>query len=116
GRNVVVPIKIDGKGTYNDVYIDENQIKSAYGRNNLEKYLKNNNFEKIYTKKGTTLNERVRYPNIGNSITDTISQSNKNVKSDNVSTKYSIQENTNNTQELDNGSFSIETKPAWQKF
>ena len=116
GRNVVVPIKIDGKGTYNDVYIDENQIKSAYGRNNLEKYLKNNNFEKIYTKKGTTLNERVRYPNIGNSITDTISQSNKNVKSDNVSTKYSIQENTNNTQELDNSSFSIENKPTWQKF
>ena len=82
GRNIVVPIKIDGKGTYNDVYIDENQIKSAYGRNNLERYLKNNNFEKIYTKKGITLNERVQYPNIGNSIDNNIPQSTQNVKSD----------------------------------
>jgi len=40
--------------------------------------------------------------------TNTISQSNKNVKSDKVSTKYSIQENTNNTQELNNSSFSLE--------
>ena len=38
---------------------------------------------------------------------NTIPQSNKNVKSDNVSTKYSIQENINNTQGLDNSSFSI---------
>lgn len=95
GRNVVVPIKIDGKGTYNDVYIDENQIKSAYGRNNLEKYLKNNNFEKIYTKKGITLNERVQYPNIGNSTDDNISQKSDNVKL--PSTKYSMQKNQNNT-------------------
>lgn len=95
GRNIVVPIKIDGKGTYNDVYIDENQIKSAYGRNNLERYIKNNNFEKIYTKKGTTLNERVQYPNIGNSIDNNITNSKENVKL--PSTKYSMQENQNNT-------------------
>ena len=37
---------------------------------------------------------------------NTISQSNNNVKSE-VSTKYSMQENANNTQELDNSSFSI---------
>lgn len=90
GRNIVVPIKIDGKGTYNDVYIDENQIKSAYGRNNLERYIKNNNFEKIYTKKGTTLNEGVQYPNIGNSIDNNITNSQENVKLS--STKYSMQE------------------------
>ena len=40
--------------------------------------------------------------------TNNIQQSNKNVKFDNVSTKYSMQENTNNTQELDNSSFSYE--------
>ena len=95
GRNIVVPIKIDGKGTYNDVYIDENQIKSAYGRNNLERYIKNNNFEKIYTKKGTTLNEGVQYPNIGNSIDNNITNSQENVKL--LSTKYSMQEKKNDT-------------------
>lgn len=95
GRNIVVPIKIDGKGTYNDVYIDENQIKSAYGRNNLERYIKNNNFEKIYTKKGSTLNERVQYPNIGNSTGNNITQSNDNVKL--PPTKYSMQENQNDS-------------------
>ena len=51
GKEIVVPIQINGKGRYNDVFIDENQIKSAYGRNNLETYLKNNNFEQIYIKK-----------------------------------------------------------------
>ena len=43
--------------------------------------------------------------------TNTIPQSNKNVKSDNVSTKYSIQNNNNNTQELDDSSFSLEKLP-----
>lgn len=41
--------------------------------------------------------------------TNTISQSNKNVKSDNVSTKYSIQENKNNTQELTDSSFYLDS-------
>ena len=106
GRNIVVPIKIDGKGTYNDVYIDENQIKSAYGKNNLERYIKNNNFEKIYTKKGTTLNEGVQYPNIGNSIDNNITNSQENVKL--LSTRYSMQENQNNSQNNQNWQQHIE--------
>lgn len=40
-----------------------------------------------------------------------ISLSNNNVKSDTSSTKYSMQENKNNTQELDNGSFSFTNLP-----
>ncbi len=79
-NNIVVPIRINGKGTYNDVYIEENQIKSAYGRRNLTKYIQNNNFEKIYTKKGTTLNEGVQYSNISNSSAKNISQSKEKVK------------------------------------
>lgn len=80
GRNIVVPIKIDGKGIYNNIYINENQIKSAYGRNNLSSYLNNNNFEKIYIKKGITLNEKVQYPNISNPNNNTLSQTSDKVK------------------------------------
>ena len=47
GENIVIPVKIDGKGTYNGVYIDENQILSVYGKKNLERYLSQNNFKCI---------------------------------------------------------------------
>lgn len=50
-RNIVVPVKINGKGTYNNVYIMQNQIKSAYGKNNLYSYIQNNQFKKIYEKR-----------------------------------------------------------------
>lgn len=64
GDSVIIPVKIDGKGTYNDVYIDENQIKTVYGKKNLEEYLARNNFELIYAKRSTALNEGVQFPNI----------------------------------------------------
>ena len=51
--------------------------------------------KRISQNRGTSAN--AFSTSLANSVTDTISQSNKNVKSDNVSTKYSIQENTNNT-------------------
>ena len=41
---------------------------------------------------------------------DNISQNNNNVKSDISSTKYSMQESTNNVEELDNSSFSFKQK------
>lgn len=66
GDNIIVPVKIDGKGTYNDVYIDENQILSVYGRKKLENYLAQNNFTRIY-KKGTALNPEVQFPDISSS-------------------------------------------------
>lgn len=50
-REIIVPVQINGKGLYNNKYICENQIKSIYGRNNLQEYIKINNFEQIYKKK-----------------------------------------------------------------
>lgn len=43
GDNIIVSVKIDAKGIYNNVYIDENQITSVYMKKNLENYIKNNN-------------------------------------------------------------------------
>ena len=48
---IIIPIQSNGKGLYNNKYIEENQIKSVYGRNNLQNYLIMNNFEQIYKKK-----------------------------------------------------------------
>ena len=79
GETVIIPVKIDGKGTYNDVYIDENQIQSAYGKKNLQSYLDRNNFELIY-KKSTALNEGVRYSNIGDALSNiTVAQDGEKV-------------------------------------
>lgn len=47
-REIIIPIQINAIGNYNDEYIKENQIKSVYGRNDLENYLKINDFEQIY--------------------------------------------------------------------
>ena len=47
---------------YNDIFISENQIKSIYGRNNLNNYIGKNNFEQIYIKnKELDFNERIQY-------------------------------------------------------
>ena len=78
GNAIIVPVKIDGKGTYNNVYIDENQILSVYGKSNLENYLQKNNYQKIYPKKGTTLKERVQYPDISDSSKDSVPQNQQN--------------------------------------
>ena len=80
GENIVIPVKIDGKGTYNDVYIDENQVLSAYGKKNLQSYLERNNFELVYTKKETALNEGVQYSNIGDFSANTLSHDQEDVK------------------------------------
>lgn len=79
GDSIIIPVKIDGKGNYNDVYIDENQIQSVYGKKNLEKYLARNNFEKVYTKKGIALNEGNQFPNISNSSDSNISKNGNDV-------------------------------------
>lgn len=83
-REIVVPIRIDGKGRYNDVFIDENQIKSVYGRNNLTNYIKNNNFELIYKKGTSDFNERIQYSNVADvPINNSITQKNNYVKQEN---------------------------------
>lgn len=97
GKEIIVPIQINGKGRYNDVFIDENQIKSVYGRNKLDNYINKNNFKQIYKKnKELDFNEGIQYSNVANSsITNSIPSSTKDV---NTTTKYSIQENENNAQ------------------
>jgi len=126
-NEIVVPIQINGKGLYNDIFIDENQIKSVYGRNNLDNYLKKNSFEEIYKKEESDFNEGIQYPNIADSSSNnSIAPSNKNVNT----AKYSMQESENNS-----GSFNlpsnvkeiknlnaflrkyseIETNPTWKK-
>lgn len=39
---VIVPIKIDAKGSKNYILIDANLIKSIYGKNNLQNYINKN--------------------------------------------------------------------------
>lgn len=80
GDTVIVPVQVDGKGNYNNVYIDENQILSAYRKRNLQKYVQSNNFERIYAKKETALNEGVQYSNIGDFFDSTVPQGLENVK------------------------------------
>ena len=77
GNTIIVPVKVDGKGTYNDVYIDENQIQSVYGKKNLVDYLARNGFDKVDIKKGTALNEGDQFPNISNSFENSVPQNSK---------------------------------------
>ncbi len=41
-RTIIASIKIDGRGTVNDIRIDTNVMTSAYGRNNYEKFMEDN--------------------------------------------------------------------------
>ena len=102
GKEIVIPIQINGNGRYNNVFIDENQIKSVYGRNNLNNYINKNNFEQIYKKnEELDFNEGIQYSNVANSsIKDSITPQNENV---NTTTKYSMQESENNS-----GSFNFD--------
>lgn len=42
GNIVLASIKIDGKGYISDIYLDSNVMTSAYGKNNYDKFMKNN--------------------------------------------------------------------------
>lgn len=112
GKEIVIPIQINGNGRYNNVFIDENQIKSVYGRNNLNNYINKNNFEQIYKKnEELDFNEGIQYSNVANSsIKDSITPQNENV---NTTTKYSMQESEKNS-----GSFSINSQnnKTWQDY
>ena len=79
GNEIIVPVRIDGTGVYNDVYIEENHILSAYGKKNLDAYLNRNGFELIYKKSDTTLNKGVQYSNVGDTADNSISQVDENV-------------------------------------
>ena len=113
GKEIIVPIQINGKGNYNDVYIDENQIKSVYGRNNLNNYIKNNNLEQIYDKnKASTLNEGIQYSNISSASNNSILPTKENV---NDTTKYSKQESENNSGSFNLSNNNIQDKKSSNK-
>ena len=90
GNTIIVPVRINGRGAYNNVYIDENHITSVYGKKNLQNYLDNNNFTEIDIKKGTALNEGVQYSNISDSSKNSISQNKENA----TNVRYSLSEDS----------------------
>lgn len=129
-RPVIASIKIDGKGQINNIEIDTNVLTSAYGKDNYDSFMKKNiaNGNMLYDidedakkRSGGKLqlrpttstkgdNTRIQYPRgVTPFSTSNIPQSNNNVKS-NILPKYSMQKNQNNTQELDNISFPLNTK------
>ncbi len=107
-NNIIVPIEIHKKGQYNKVEVDTNRIKTTYGRettNYFNNMVKEGNLIEVYKKRSTKL--PMQSGNFSTSVGNNISQSDTNVNRD-TSTKYSMQLNENNTQELDNSSFSLE--------
>lgn len=46
-NRIIVLIQANARGTYNNIYICENQIKSIYGKNNLNRYISKNNFKRL---------------------------------------------------------------------
>ena len=112
GNNIIVPIEIETTTNANNIKLDINRVKSVYGKGNLNNYIKRNinqkEFQKIYEQKkerGTGL-----IPAASSFSNDNISQSDGNVKLYTSSTKYSMQEDIKNTQELENSSFSLDSK------
>ena len=107
GDIIVVPVEIDMNGKHN-------RIVSIYGKEqydgntnpDIKGYMEQNKENVVYDidndiqKKSRPLDAPIALR--GNSSNDTISQSNDNVKSDNVSIKYSMQENQNNTVNFQN--------------
>ena len=98
-NNIVVPIEIETNTYANRVKIDTNRIKSVYGRKNLNTYIKNNinqkELIKIYEQKKEQGTGTI--PAASSFSANNIPQSNLNVKSY-TSTRYSMQESQNNTQ------------------
>ena len=110
-RPVIASIKIDGKGTINDIRIDTNVMTSAYGRNNYDRFMQDNikNGNLLYDidqgikKKVTgarlqlprrsdfTINDRLQLPIVdSNTSNNIISQNSQNMqeKSENEINPY----------------------------
>ena len=112
-NNIIVPIEIHKRGQYNKVEIDINRIKTTYGKNNsnyFDDMVKNGSLVEIYNKK-RSVKLPIQSGNFNTSTANNIPQSGNNVNSNTSSaTKYSIPINKNNTQKLDNSSFSFDNK------
>ncbi len=123
-RTVIASIKIDGKGSVNDIRIDTNVMTSAYGRNNydafMEKNLKEDNIlydiDRGVIKKVTgerlqlpirsnfSTSGRLQLPTSGNTINNSITPQNENV---NYTNNYA-QKSKNDTQINQNVAPSME--------
>ncbi len=115
-NNIIVPIEIHKKGQYNKIEVDTNRIKTTYGKSNsnyFDNMVKNGSLVEIYNKKRSA-KLPIQSGNFSTSVENSISQSNTKVNRD-TSTKYSMQLNENNTQELDNSSFSLEQRVSGNK-
>lgn len=115
-RTVIASIKMNGKGTINDIRIDTNVMTSAYGRNNYEKFMEENikNGNLLYDidrgvlkkvtgerlqlpiRSNSSTEARLQLPRNDASITNSIPQNTKNVNG-NTTTNYSMQETENNS-------------------
>lgn len=125
-RPVIASIKIDGKGTINDIRIDTNVMTSAYGRNNYDKFMQDNikngnllyDIDRGVLKKVTgarlqlprrsdfTINDRLQSPIVDSNISNnSIPQHNQNVKSENttINNMQNVQENIQQNQENTKG-------------
>ncbi len=41
GEQIIVPIYLEGEGTYNNVRIDTNKVKTVYGKNDIKQLVDN---------------------------------------------------------------------------
>lgn len=120
GNNIIIPIEIETSTSVNNITIDINRLKSVYGYDrtnpNLNEYIKynitNSSFTKIYEQKKKSSTGKIPQ---STSTKDNISQSDTKVKSNTSSTKYSMQESKNDTQGLDNSSFSLNKNAKYSK-
>ncbi len=101
-KNIIVPIETNGKGLHNNIFIEENQILTAYPHRNLNKYLRNNDFQKIYTSNESALNKKVKPYAISTLGKDNVSPSLLKVSQDKISISYYEEEDKINTLIMEN--------------
>jgi len=113
-RPVIASIKIDGTGRVNDIMIDTNVMTSAYGRNNYDKFMRDNikNDNLLYDVDRGVIKKvtgaRLQLPrtsnlstNNGSFINNSIPPINNNVNSDTITNNYA-QDIENNTPNIKN--------------
>lgn len=126
-RQVIVSIKIDGKGYVDDIKIDSNVMTSAYGRNNYDNWMANHqkNGDIVYDIDRGILNKKrgnvqgLQLPNEATSSTsditentnsfsnDNIPQIGRNVKNGTSSNNINMQNVESNTKVINNSSENI---------
>lgn len=106
--NLAYPIKDNNGKIINYKYYESRLVVRKDNDNNFAYDLDNFKEKKGAVLDKTSLSIMADKSADGSFLNDNVPQSSKNVKSNSSSsTKYSMQENTNNMQELDNSSFSL---------